>query len=183
MISGITIPRRCRYSASRVSVRIFFFSFFFLFFFFGTSHVQRTLAVGVRCYASYFHARTQRLHLLKAIHYDSKIISFDSSRQRRGRHPIKSYVAAPETTIRTRRASLYISLVRTSCVPVVYIPLLVSSFPFSFFFFFFYLHFFCISSQRSSKPFNLRNSISPSDRDFVERDEEERNSSRFSLSN
>jgi len=42
------------------------------------------------------HAR--RLHLLKAIHYDSKIISFDSSRQWRGRHPIKSYVAAPETT-------------------------------------------------------------------------------------
>lgn len=144
MISGITIPRRCRYSASRVSVRIFFFSFFFVFFFFGTSHVQRTLAIGVRCYASYFHARTQRLHLLKAIHYDSKIISFDSSRQRRGRHPIKSYVAAPETTIRTRRASLYISLVRTSCVPVVYIPLLVSSFPFSFFFFLlpsFLLHF------------------------------------------
>ena len=46
--------------------------------------------VDVLCHASYFHARTRRLHLLKAIHYDSKIISFDSSRRRRGRHPIKS---------------------------------------------------------------------------------------------
>jgi len=74
----------------------------------------------VRCHASYFHARTRRLHLLKVIHYDSKIISFDSSRQRRGRHPIKSYVAAPETTIRIRRASLYISFVFFSCAPVVH---------------------------------------------------------------
>lgn len=31
--------------------------------------------VDVLCHASYFHARTRRLHLLKAIHYDSKIIS------------------------------------------------------------------------------------------------------------
>lgn len=86
--------------------------FFHYFFFFSN--------LPSACVVSYFHARTRRLHLLKAIHYDSKIISFDSSRQRRGRHPIKSYVAAPETTIRIRRASLYISLVQASCVPVIY---------------------------------------------------------------
>lgn len=90
----------------------FFYYFFFFFFLFEL--------LPSACVVSYFHARTRRLHLLKAIHYDSKIISFDSSRQRRGRHPIKSYVAAPETTIRIRRASLYISLVQASCVPVIY---------------------------------------------------------------
>lgn len=45
-------------------------------------------------------------HLLKAIHYDSKIISSDSSRQRRGRHPIKPYVAASEATVRIRPSLL-----------------------------------------------------------------------------
>lgn len=78
----------------------------------------RTPAVGVRCHASYFHARTRRLHLLKAIHYDSKIISFDSSRQRRGRHPIKSYVAASETSIQdTTEPSRIAGLAHCSSVP------------------------------------------------------------------
>lgn len=54
----------------------------------------------------------ERLHLLKAIHYDSKIISFDSSRRRRGRHPIKSYVAAPETSSRIQGACSHISRLR-----------------------------------------------------------------------
>lgn len=61
------------------------------------------------CFATYFHARTRRLHLLKAIHYDSKIISWDSSRRWRGRHPIKSYVAAPETSNRIQGAFSFIS--------------------------------------------------------------------------
>lgn len=99
---------------------------FLLFFFFSN--------LPSACVVSYFHARTRRLHLLKAIHYDSKIISFDSSRQQRGRHPIKSYVAAPETTIRIRRAFLYISLVQASCVPVIY-SCTCSSFSSSFIYF------------------------------------------------
>lgn len=81
----------------------FFFFCFSLLFFSNFSH----------WYAGYFHAHMRRLHTLKAIYYDSKIISYDSSRRRRGRHPIKSYVAAPETAILNKSLLL---LIRSSCV-------------------------------------------------------------------
>lgn len=137
------------------------------FYFFIPFFSIRTLAVGVRCHASYFHARTRRLHLLKAIHYDSKIISFDLSRQWRGRHPIKSYVAASETTIRIRRTCLYIPLVHSSCVPIAHFRTCLP---------FFFLHFPGVSSQRFLlKSFNQRNFVSPNGREFVNANEKEKN--------